>query len=92
MADKAGGKSKSAKYYSKNPAAKAKKAAYDKKFHSTPARKKYRADLNKKNRAAGTYGNGDGKDVSHKRGGGTTSEARSANRARQGAGGKAKKK
>ena len=92
MADKAGGKSKSAQYYAKNPKAKAKKAAYDKKYHSTPARKKYRADLNKKNREAGTYGNGDGKDVSHKKGGGTTSEARSKNRARQGAGGKAKKK
>jgi hypothetical protein len=92
MADKKGGKSKSAKYYSKNPKAKAKKAAYDKKYHSTPKRRKYRADLNKKNREAGTYGNGDGKDVSHKKGGGTTSESRSKNRARQGAGGKAKKK
>ena len=92
MADKKGGKSKSATYYSKNPKAKAKKAAYDKKYHSTPSRRKYRAALNKKNREAGTYGNGDGKDVSHKKGGGTTSEARSKNRARQGAGGKAKKK
>jgi hypothetical protein len=92
MADKKGGKSKSAKYYASNPEARKKKAAYDKKYHSTPARKKYRAELNAKNRKAGTYGNGDGKDVSHKKGGGTTSEARSKNRARQGAGGKAKKK
>ena len=28
-------------------------------------RKKYRAFLNKKNREAGTYGNGDGKDYDH---------------------------
>ena len=92
MADKAGGKSKSAKYYAANPKARAKKASYDTKYHGTAERKKYRSDLNKKNRKAGTYGNGDGKDVSHKKGGGTTSESRSKNRARQGAGGKAKKK
>lgn len=91
MADKAGGKSKSARYYAANPKAKAKKAAYDTKYHSTPSRKKYRAELGRKNTAAGNKV-GDGKDVSHKKGGGTTSEGRSSNRARQGAGGKAKKK
>ena len=31
-------------------------------------KKKYRAKLNKENRARGTYGNGDGKDVSHEYG------------------------
>ena len=91
MADKAGGKSKSAKYYANNPEARKKKAAYDTKYHGTPARKKYRAGLAQKNRDQGNKV-GDGKDVSHKKGGGTTSEARSKNRARQGAGGKAKKK
>ena len=50
MADKAGGKSKSAKYYAANPKARAKKASYDTKYHGTSERKKYRADLNKKNR------------------------------------------
>ncbi len=86
------GKSRSAKYYAANPAARKKKNRYNKKYHSTPARKKYRAELNKENRKRGTYGNGDGKDVSHKRGGGTTLESQSKNRARQGSGGRRKKK
>lgn len=91
MADKAGGKSKSAQYYANNPKAKAKKAEYDTKYHSTPARKRYRKILAQKNRDEGNKV-GDGQDVSHTRGGGTTSESRSKNRARQGAGGKRKKK
>ena len=82
---------KSADYYKKNPEARAKKAAYDKKYHSTPSRKKYRAKLAQERRDRGIMGKG-GKDVSHKKGGGTTLESKSKNRARQGAGGKAKKK
>jgi hypothetical protein len=39
-----------------------------KKFQSSDKRKKYRAELNKYNREKGTYGNGDGKDASHKDG------------------------
>ena len=39
-----------------------------KKFQSSTKMKKYRADLNKYNRDKGTYGNGDGKDASHKKG------------------------
>ena len=39
-----------------------------KKFQSSDAKKKYRAELNKYNRKKGTYGNGDGKDASHKGG------------------------
>ena len=35
-------------------------------YHSKPAAKKQRARNNKANRKAGTYGNGDGKDVAHK--------------------------
>lgn len=57
--------SKSKKYYASNAKARAKKAEYDTKYHSTAERKKYRAFLNKKNRDAGTYGNGDGKDWDH---------------------------
>jgi len=37
-----------------------------KKFQSSTKSKKYRAELNKYNREKGTYGNGDGKDASHK--------------------------
>ena len=61
-----------------------KKRAYDKKYASSAERRKYRSKLNKENRRRGTYGNGDGKDVSHKSGGGTKLEAYSKNRARNG--------
>ena len=37
-----------------------------KKFQSSKKMRKYRAELNKYNRKKGTYGNGDGKDASHK--------------------------
>jgi len=57
--------SRSAKYYQDNPEARKKKGQYDKKYHSTPARRRYRSFLNRKNREAGTYGNGDGKDWDH---------------------------
>jgi hypothetical protein len=58
-------KRSSQEYYDANPEAKAKKKAYDTKYHSTEERRKYRSFLNKKNRQAGTYGNGDGKDYDH---------------------------
>ena len=57
--------SRSAKYYQDNPGARKKKGQYDKKYHSSKARRLYRAFLNRKNREAGTYGNGDGKDYDH---------------------------
>ena len=41
-----------------------------------------RADLNKANRKAGTYGNGDGMDMSHTKKGKLTKEKASTNRAR----------
>ena len=56
---------KTKKYYDSNPSAYEKKKKYDKEYHSTEERKKYRAFLNKKNRQAGKYGNGDGKDYDH---------------------------
>lgn len=58
-------RSKSAKYYAENPEAREKKKQYDTEYHSTTERKRYRAFLNRKNRNAGTYGNGDGKDYDH---------------------------
>lgn len=63
-----GAVSSSAKYYQENPEARKKKAQYDTKYHSTPSRRKYRAELNQKNRDAGTYGNGDGQDYDHTEG------------------------
>lgn len=83
--------SKSAAYYKKNPKARAKKQKYDKAYHATPARKRYRAELARERRKRGVMGKG-GKDVSHKKGGGFTMESKSKNRARQGAGNRRKKK
>tara|TARA_R100001163_G_C5063140_1_gene200361 strand:- start:399 stop:1535 length:1137 start_codon:yes stop_codon:yes gene_type:complete len=53
-----------------------------KKFQSSPKMKKYRAELNKYNRKKGTYGNGDGKDASHKGGKIAGFESQSKNRGR----------
>ena len=63
------GNSRSAKFYHENREAAKKKADYDKKYHATEERKQYRAELNKANRSAGTYGNKDGMDASHKKDG-----------------------
>ena len=53
-----------------------------KKFQSSKKMKKYRAELNRYNRKKGTYGNGDGKDASHKRGKIVGYEDKSTNRGR----------
>ena len=53
-----------------------------KKFQSSKKSKKYRAELNKYNRQKGTYGNGDGKDASHKGGKIVGFESQSKNRGR----------
>ena len=71
---------------------KKKKLAYDKKYQATEKRKKYRVELNKANRDAGTYGNGDGKDMSHTKAGGVVKENMMSKRARNGKNGKSSKK
>ena len=85
-------KSKTQKYYDSNPDAKKRKAAYDSLYHSTKERIEYRSKLNKANRKAGTYGNGDDMDMSHTKSGKLVKESKSKNRARQGANGKSTKK
>lgn len=57
------GKSKTAEYYHEHPEARKKKEAYDTKYHSTPARRKYRSVLGALNREMGHVG--DGKDLAH---------------------------
>lgn len=69
-----------------------KKIVYDTAYQATPERKKYRAALNTANKKAGTYGNGDGKDMSHKKNGKLTTEAQGTNRGRNGQSGKSTKK
>jgi hypothetical protein len=83
-------KSASAKFYARNPKARAKKKVYDTKYHSTEERKRYRRELARKRRLKKIMGKG-GKDVSHTKGGGTKLEAKSKNRARNGSNGKSTK-
>ena len=52
------------------------------KYGSSKKAKKYRAELNQYNRKKGTYGNGDGKDASHKGGKIVGFESQSKNRGR----------
>ena len=85
-AGKSKGKSKSAKYFAKNPKARAKKNAYQKKYNARKSERKRRSELNKYNRKKGTYGNGDGKDASHKNGKIVGFEKASSNRKRNGKG------
>lgn len=86
LAGKSTGKSESAKYFASHPEARAKKNAYNKEYHSTPSRVKYREGLNKANRKDGTYGNKDGKDKSHTKSGKLVNETAAKNRARNGRG------
>jgi hypothetical protein len=71
---------------------KKKKLAYDTKYQATEKRKNYRVELNKANREAETYGNGDGKDMSHTKTGKLVKENMKSNRARNGANKKSTKK
>lgn len=64
--------------------ARKRKIAYDTKYHKSSKRRKYRSELNKINRKKGSVG--DGKDVSHTKGGGTVLESQKSNRARNGHG------
>ena len=74
------GKSRTAKYYQKNPEARKKKKEYDTKYHSTESRKKYRSLLQKINRKKGTHGNLDNKDEAHQSKNKTKQEHFSKNR------------
>jgi|TARA_R100000479_G_scaffold171330_1_gene114822 hypothetical protein len=64
-----------------SPAAKKHKKEYDTKYESTPARKKYRRDLERERRKRGVDGKG-GKDMSHTARGTIVPEDMHANRAR----------
>ena len=75
----------------KSPEAKKNKQKYDKDYHSSPSRVKYRVDLKRERRKRGVYGKG-GKDMSHTKDGGLVAEASSTNRARQGSNGNGTKK
>lgn len=86
------GNSKTSKYYASNPEAREKRLQYQRKLNATPANKKYRAELNKANHKAGTYGNGDNMDMSHTKKGNLVKEKASTNRSRNGSNNKSTKK
>ena len=75
---------KTSDYYKSNPAARRRRLTQQKRYNKTAKGLKIRTAANKLNRKLGTYGNGDGKDVSHKKDGSTTLEIASKNRARVG--------
>ena len=72
----------STNYYKSNRAALLVKRAYQRKYNKKPKEVKRRVALKRINRQKGTYGNGDGKDVSHRKDGTTFMEKASKNRAR----------
>ena len=80
MAQQSG--SASAAYYAGNRRALLVKRAYQRKYNKKRTEKQRRVALKRINRQKGTYGNGDGKDVSHKKNGTTFMETASKNRAR----------
>ena len=55
-------------YYKKNPEKAEKRRVQQRKYNKTARGLKIRVNANAINRAKGTYGNGDGKDVAHKPG------------------------
>jgi len=69
-----------AEYYRKNPKARLKRLKQQKEYDKKTVSE--RVELNRINRQKGTYGNGDGKDVSHRTDGSTVMEDKSKNRAR----------
>jgi hypothetical protein len=75
-----------------SPERRKKKLAYDKKYQASEDRVNYREELNRANRQRGTYGNGDGLDMSHTKKGSLMLERARANRARNGHNGKSSKK
>lgn len=79
--------SASTKYYRRNPEAKAKKDAYNTKYHDNPKRRAYRAALGRA-RYKKKLKVGDKRDVSHTKKGRLVLEHQSKNRARQGSNGK----
>jgi hypothetical protein len=84
-------KRKSARYYAANPEAAKKKNAYQRKYNKKPSVKKASEERWNERKKRGIAGKG-GKDLSHTNSGRLVLENASTNRARNGAGGRKKKK
>jgi hypothetical protein len=74
--------SRTSDYYKKNPKARQKRLKQQARYNRQSLQIDKRVELNRENHKRGTYGNGDGKDVSHKKDGSTVLEKASTNRAR----------
>ena len=74
--------SRTSKYYKENPEANKKRLNQQARYNRQSLQIQKRVELNRENRKRGTYGNGDGMDVSHKKDGSTFLEKASKNRAR----------
>ena len=74
--------SRTSKYYKDNPEARKKRLKQQARYNRQSLQINKRVELNRENRKRGTYGNGDGQDVSHKKDGSTVLEKASTNRAR----------
>ena len=74
--------SRTSDYYKKNPKARAKRLKQQARYNRQSLQIEKRVELNRENHKRDTYGNGDGKDVSHKKDGSTVLEKASTNRAR----------
>ena len=72
--------SRTSEYYKKNPEARKRRLKQQSKYQKHKHRVEKRVELNRINRKVGKKG--DGKDVSHCKGGGTKLESASKNRAR----------
>jgi hypothetical protein len=71
---------RTSEYYKTHPEARAKRLAYQADYNKKPEQLKKRIELNRVNRERGQYGDGDGKDMSHKRNGRIIEESASKNR------------
>ena len=74
--------SRTSEYYKDNPEARKRRLKQQARYNRQSMQIQKRVELNRENRKRGTYGNGDGKDVSHKKDGSTFLEKASKNRAR----------
>ena len=84
--------SRTSNYYKQNPEARKRRLKQQAEYNKTAEGMKIRTDANKLNRRLGTYGNGDGKDMSHTKSNTLVKEKQSSNRARNGKGNNKRKK
>lgn len=71
---------RTSEYYKSHPEARKKRLEYQAEYNKRADQLKKRIELNRVNRERGQYGDGDGKDMSHKKNGRIVEESASKNR------------